>query len=112
VENERSARIVERRESTAVMLAATERDVARIVAAARLDSGDDEHDPEGATIAFERAQAQALAERLRHQLDELDQALARIADGTYGRCEICGEEIAPERLDARPTARRCVKHAD
>jgi DnaK suppressor protein len=80
--------------------------------AARADTNsDDEHDPEGATIGFEWSQADALRTALRRRLAEIDDALARIADGTYGTCEICGDRIAPARLEARPTTSRCIRHA-
>src|SRR4051812_18490651 len=69
---------------------------------------DDEHDPEGATIAFERAQVAALLDRARARLTDLDEALARLAAGTYGSCESCGRPIGPERLAARPSARTCI----
>lgn len=69
---------------------------------------DDEHDPEGATIAFERSQVDALARSARSELDEVSAALARLDDGTYGLCEVCGQPIPLERLRARPTARTCV----
>ena len=42
------------------------------------------------------------------RLTEVDEALARLADGTYGECEVCGGRIATERLDALPVTRRCV----
>ncbi|MFW5473863.1 TraR/DksA family transcriptional regulator [Knoellia sp. CPCC 206450] len=89
-------------------LAALTGDFDRIVEASRDSNADDEHDPEGATIAFERSQVDALAQQARAHLDEVDAALARVDDGTYGRCERCGGEIAAARLDARPTARTCV----
>lgn len=79
-----------------------------IVAASADSNADDEHDPEGATIAFERAQVDALARQAKAQLEEIDDALARVAAGTYGRCEACGRQIPAERLAVRPTARRCV----
>jgi DnaK suppressor protein len=69
---------------------------------------DDEHDPEGATIAWERAQVEALLEQSRNHLSELDRALRRLDEGGYGVCEVCGDPIAPERLAARPTARTCI----
>jgi DnaK suppressor protein len=69
---------------------------------------DDEHDPEGTTIAFERAQVSALLDRARQRVVELDEALARLDDGSYGRCVGCGRPIAPERLEARPAARACI----
>ena len=82
-----------------------------VVAASAGANVDDEHDPEGATIAFERAQLQALIERGRERIGEIDAALDRVADGSYGICEVCGGPIGEPRLDARPTASRCVAHA-
>lgn len=86
-------------------LAATRDDV---VAASAGANSDDEHDPEGATIGYERAQVSALVARARRHLAEVDAALERVAAGTYGRCERCGAAIAPGRLAARPTARTCI----
>jgi len=81
----------------------------RDIVAAAVDSNlDDEHDPEGATIAFERAQVDALIVQARHRLAEVDAARARLDSGSYGRCMACGEAIAPARLEARPTARTCI----
>src|SRR5689334_17403799 len=51
----------------------------------------------------------ALDERSRHLVEEIQAALGRIEDGTYGDCEVCGEPIHPARLEALPTARRCVR---
>ena len=79
-----------------------------IVDASQSSNADDEHDPEGATIAFERSQVGALITQARDHLAELDAAEARLADGSYGICESCGRPIAPERLEARPVARTCV----
>jgi RNA polymerase-binding transcription factor DksA len=82
------------------------------VTAARVDANtDDEHDPEGATIAFERSQADALRTAARARLGEIDQALERVAAGTYGRCVVCGAPILEARLLARPFAATCVVHA-
>jgi RNA polymerase-binding transcription factor DksA len=79
-----------------------------IVASAALVGADDEHDPEGATIAFERAQLSALLDQARTRLAELDQALERLSTGSYGICQRCGQPIAPARLAARPAARTCI----
>lgn len=79
-----------------------------IVAASLDTNADDEHDPEGATIAFERSQVGALIAQAREHLAEVDRALVRLDDATYGTCERCGEPIPAGRLEARPTARRCV----
>jgi DnaK suppressor protein len=83
-------------------------DVADLMSAADRSNGDDEHDPEGATVAFERAQTQALGEGLERRIEEIDSALAWLAEGRYGECASCGKAIAPERLVARPSATRCV----
>jgi len=103
----RSALADERRRAEE-RLATLTRDHADIVAASRDSNADDEHDPEGSTIAFERSQVSALAAQARAQLAEVDAAERRLADGSYGRCTSCGESIAPGRLEARPVARTCV----
>ncbi|QHK19300.1 molecular chaperone DnaK [Pseudarthrobacter psychrotolerans] len=80
--------------------------------AARQDSNvDDEHDPEGATIAFELSQASALMQQSSAGLEQVDAALARIAAGTYGVCAVCGDPIAEGRLEARPSTPFCIIHA-
>ncbi len=79
-----------------------------MVAASRDSNADDEHDPEGATIAFERAQLVAVLRQANADLMEIDTALRRLEDGSYGVCERCGLPIAPARLEARPAARRCI----
>ncbi|KGM12910.1 hypothetical protein N869_00940 [Cellulomonas bogoriensis 69B4 = DSM 16987] len=83
-----------------------------LVAASAGSNADDEHDPEGTTIAFERSQLDTMVRRARSQLAEIDAAEARLADGRYGTCEVCGHPIAPERLEARPTARTCITCAN
>jgi DnaK suppressor protein len=79
-----------------------------IVAASDGANLDDEHDPEGATIGFERAQISELLERAQSHLLEIDAAVQRLRDGTYDACEVCGEPILEARLAAQPTARCCV----
>jgi DnaK suppressor protein len=82
------------------------------LAAASADSNlDDEHDPEGSTIAFERAQLSALLGQARSQLEAIDAAFVRLAAGEYGYCEECGEAIVDARLSAVPLARRCIRCA-
>jgi DnaK suppressor protein len=76
-----------------------------------MTSTDDEHDPEGATIAFERAQIETLIEVAREHLDEIDDALERVRTGAYGTCEDCGQPIAAARLEARPYTTRCISCA-
>ena len=100
--------LLERLDRNAEQLRDLQRDHDGIVAASREANADDEHDPEGATIAFERQQVTALAEQAERTRDDLLQALARLDAGGYGVCERCGQPIAPERLEARPGARTCI----
>jgi RNA polymerase-binding transcription factor DksA len=92
-------------------IAGLRREFTEVVEASEANVGDDEHDPEGSTIAYERTQIGALITQAERHLVEIDAALQRIADGGYGRCEVCGEAIPDERLQARPTARTCIAHA-
>jgi len=84
-------------------------DFEAVVAASRDANADDEHDPEGATIAFERSQLGALVRHTRLHLVEIEAALKRLESGEYGTCEGCGEAIGAGRLEARPVARTCIK---
>lgn len=56
----------------------------------------------------EKARVLSMVEGVLDTLREVNAALERIDAGTYGRCESCGKEIPPERLDARPVARECM----
>ncbi|MDX6352369.1 MAG: DnaK suppressor protein [Streptomyces sp.] len=62
-------------------------------------------------VTAERGEAEALATSLRETLDEVEHALVKIEDGTYGTCESCGDPIAPARLEAMPSARYCINCA-
>ena len=106
-----STRLAEERQTTVNRLEGRRREFGQVVAASVDSNADDEHDPEGQTIAYERSQLGALTEQARQHLAEVDAAVARAAAGTYGACEVCGEAIDPDRLDARPTARTCIAHA-
>lgn len=59
-------------------------------------------------VTAERTERLGLVDSLKSQLDEVDRALLRIADGTYGTCAECGNEIPPARLEARPESVLCV----
>jgi RNA polymerase-binding transcription factor DksA len=83
-------------------------DIESMVLASADANADDEHDPEGSTIAFERAQASALLAQARASLEEIEFALIRLSEGSYGVCVVCGKSIPPERLAARPAARTCI----
>lgn len=73
---------------------------------------DDEHDPEGHTIAWERQQIAALLDEATAVLAQLGNAEARLNAGTYGVCLACGRQIGPDRLDALPATTTCVSCAD
>ncbi|SIS17047.1 TraR/DksA family transcriptional regulator [Williamsia sterculiae] len=82
-----------------------------VVDAASEATADDEHDPEGSTLAFERGQLVAQIERSTERLSEIEAALTRLDTGAYGVCESCGDQIAPARLDALPATRLCIRCA-
>lgn len=104
-------RLEAERDQTVERLQALRRGFDIVVAAAEGSNADDEHDPEGSTIAYERSQLSALVSQAERHLTEVDAALARVASGDYGRCSACGAPIPPGRLEARPTATTCVEHA-
>jgi RNA polymerase-binding transcription factor DksA len=79
-----------------------------IVEASALTANDDEHDPEGATVAYERAQLRDVLKQARADLDDLDQAAQRVLTDEYWVCERCGGPISAARLTARPATRICI----
>jgi RNA polymerase-binding protein DksA len=68
----------------------------------------DNHLAETATATLDREIDYTLEENSGQVLAEIDAALQRIEDGTYGTCTSCGREIAPERLEAYPWASLCI----
>jgi DnaK suppressor protein len=100
--------LLEERAAALAQIDALSREFDEFVAASQASNADDEHDPEGATIAFERQQVVALLEQARQRLADVEAALARRVAGDYGICENCGRPIAPARLAARPAARTCI----
>jgi DnaK suppressor protein len=69
----------------------------------------DEESGEGDTLAVERERDLALSAQARAAIEEIDLAVAKIYDGTYGQCDTCGTAIPKERLKALPHAALCVK---
>jgi RNA polymerase-binding protein DksA len=59
-------------------------------------------------VTAERGEAEALANKLKETLDEVEHALSKIDKGTYGQCEDCGKQISVARLEAKPAARYCI----
>ncbi|MBL1116986.1 TraR/DksA C4-type zinc finger protein [Streptomyces sp. 110] len=104
-------RLAAERAETGTRIAALNREFDAIVASNALVAVDDEHDPEGSSTAFERAHVAALLAQARDHLTALDEALERLDRDDYGRCDVCGEPIPAERLEARPTATTCVRCA-
>lgn len=98
----------EHRRRAAERVAALTRELDEIVESAQLANVDDEHDPDGSTIAYERAKVIALLATARHDLDALDAAIERSASSVYGICGTCGRSIAPERLEVLPATTTCV----
>jgi DnaK suppressor protein len=66
---------------------------------------------EGTSMAVDRLTAVSAQEQLLAMLAEVRKARRRVADGSYGTCEVCGEPLPAERLEVRPWAVRCVRHS-
>jgi DnaK suppressor protein len=98
----------EERAAALAQIAALTREFDEVVAASKASNADDEHDPEGATIAFERQQVVALLDQARRRLADVEAAVRDVEAGIYGICETCGRPIGAERLAARPAARTCI----
>ena len=71
----------------------------------------DENFADSGQVAAEQGEHRALIDRLTSSLRDVDLALAKLDDGTFGTCEVCGDEIPEPRLEAMPSARYCIKHA-
>jgi RNA polymerase-binding protein DksA len=69
----------------------------------------DNHLAETATATLDREIDYTLEENSTRMLAQIDAALKRVSDGTYGKCTSCGREIAAERLDAYPWAALCIE---
>lgn len=100
--------VIAEQERTARQIASLESVVASIVEGSELVSTDDEHDPEGATIAYERAQASALLRQARADGDALVTTRHQLEQGLQVSCSVCGLGIDFERVAALPTTSRCV----
>ena len=69
----------------------------------------DQHPADMGTETFERTRDMSIRQAIAVQLQDIEHAVLRVADGSYGTCESCGREIGKERLDALPAARLCVE---
>jgi RNA polymerase-binding transcription factor DksA len=100
--------LTQRVDAATRQIASLQQQLADMIEASRGDNADDEHDPEGSTIAFERQQLASLLARAERSRRDALHALDQLDAGRYGVCETCGRPIAPERLEARPDARLCI----
>lgn len=71
-------------------------------------TADDEHDPDGPTLSMEWSQLMGLREQLLREASEIDRALQRVQQLTFGLCVRCGTAIGPARLAARPATEHCI----
>ena len=71
----------------------------------------DDNFADSGQVAAEEGENRALAAQLRDQLDDVERALVKLDDGTYGSCEVCEQAIGADRLDAMPATRFCIEHA-
>jgi DnaK suppressor protein len=110
-EREAESRLTAERAAVEQRIGSMSADLAAVAEAAAGSNLDDEHDPEGSTIAFERQQLADLRAHAQQHLHELDAALDRLRTGNYGQCESCGQPIGEARLEALPATRLCVRCA-
>jgi DnaK suppressor protein len=71
----------------------------------------DDNFADSGQVAAEQGEAKELANRLRDQLADVQRALDKLDNGTYGKCEVCGNRIGDARLEAMPATRYCIEHA-
>lgn len=104
--------LTELRAATLARLAATTEQLDGLRQDRAVANDDDEHDPEGAPLSGEWSRLTGLADAARSRLQQIDDALARLDAGTYGRCAGCGRQIPAGRLQVRPFAQHCVPCAE
>lgn len=102
---------VERRD-TELSMESLAGEVATVQQSRHSSPTDDEHDPEGPTLAFEQSQSSALLNQARSRLGQIDAAFDRLEVGTYGVCTNCHLPISYARLGARPYAAHCITCAE
>lgn len=96
---------------TAQRLAEVADDMSVLADARGGSTADDEHDPEGVTLAEEWSRLEGLRAALEGERMQIESAVARLGTGEYGVCAVCGADIPVGRLEARPFADRCVRCA-
>ena len=109
--DELTAALTERRSTLTADLERVRADLEEIRASRGTQSDDDEHDPEGGALSAQWSHSTGISADIEASLVEVDRALLRMEQGSYGICVQCGQEIPQERLLARPSADRCVSCA-
>ena len=71
----------------------------------------DQNFADSSQVTAERGEVEALAGNLRESLNDVEAAIAKLDNGTFGNCESCGNPIPPARLEAKPAARLCMECA-
>jgi DnaK suppressor protein len=87
---------------------------ARLAEMGLLSGGDlafDQNFADSSQVTAERGEVEALAGNLRESLNDVEAALVKLDNGTFGICEGCGQPIAPDRLEAKPAAKLCMECA-
>ncbi len=103
-------RLEEERERLSTTLASLEADAEAQKDSLQELSVVDEHQGDIGTETFEREKDLSIIESVQASLEDIEAALHRVEQGTYGTCEICHEPIGDDRLDAVPATRFCVEH--
>ena len=71
----------------------------------------DENFADSGQVAAEQGENRALVMQLGDALRDVEAAIAKLDEGTYGVCEVCGRDIGEPRLEAMPATRYCIEHA-
>jgi RNA polymerase-binding transcription factor DksA len=71
----------------------------------------DQNFADSSQVTAERGEVEALAGNLRESLNDVEAALVKLDNGTFGVCEGCGQPIPPARLEAKPAAKLCMECA-
>ena len=101
-------RLIEQQAQIAARIAELEAQITALTRARREEFDDDEHDPEGVPLSSQWSMLAGLLESARADERRVESAQRRMAAGTFGTCEACGEPIPLPQLEARPWRERCV----
>ena len=103
--------LFQQQERTTARVNKLQADLDALTRARRSESDDDEHDPEGVTLSSQWSMPAGLLESARVDAQQVDDAIRRLDEGTYGICVSCGQPIPLGQLEVRPFRERCVSCA-